>query len=402
MAIKVLLLGESPSEIASMERLIVDEEFFIEGSSMNLTNASDEVMEYRPDMVLMYCSDLSWVFRACQQIYLLHPNVVTVMVSDDPSYEMAKRSIECGATTYISPIPEAERFCEELKRVYNNEKSRFSMLVEKSGKKRNAEVITVFGTKGGVGKTTLAVNLAVELSRKKSKVIILDLDLLFGDSHMFLGLDVKDTIVDMLQEQKVPTIDSIRNYFVLHSSGIQVLCAPSSPEFAGNVTASQIEPIINILRLNYDYIIIDTTSEFSDLNLHVLEEANTILYVTGLDISVLNNSKKGLLLLDTLNLKSKVKVVVNRAFKGDISIYDVEKIMDKPVVGTISNDYIEAVRALNQGVPLVFGSNRSPIGKEISRIANIFSDDLENEEKKGKKSILSGLSLKLPKVGGRK
>lgn len=402
MAIKLLLLGESPSELGRMEDLIVDNDFVIEGRSMNLTNASDEVVEFRPDMVLMYCSDLSWVFRACQQIYLLHPNVMTVMISEEVSYEMAKKAIDSGATSYVSPIPEANRFCEDLKRVYHNEKSRLSMLSEKSGTKRNAEVITIFGTKGGIGKTTLAVNLAVELSRKKAKVAILDLDLLFGDSHMFLGLDVKETIVDLLQEQKVPTIDSIRNYFVLHSSGVQVLCAPSSPEFAGNVTAAQIEPVLNILRTNYDYIIVDTTSEFSDLNLYVLEEANIILYLTGLDISLLNNSKKGLLLLDTLNLKTKTKIIVNRAFKGDISIYDVEKIMDQPVVGKISNDYVEAVRALNQGVPIVSGNNRSPIGKEISRIASMFSQGSGMEENTKKSSIFSNISIGLPKIGGKR
>lgn len=284
--IKLLILGETPSELTEIENLIIDEEFVIEGSSTNLTNATDEVTGYDPDMVIMSCSDMSWVFRACQQIYLLHPNVVTIMVSDVMSFDTTKKAIDSGVTGYICPIPDASKFCEDLKRIYYNEKSRLSMLLENSSVKRSAEVITIFGTKGGVGKTTIAVNLAVELSRKNMRVMILDLDLLFGDSHMFLGLDLKETIVELLQEQKVPTFDSIRKYFLLHSSGVQVLCAPSSPEFSENVSASQIEPILNILRANYDYIIIDTSSEFSELNLYLLEEANVVLYITGLDFSL--------------------------------------------------------------------------------------------------------------------
>ena len=398
--IKTLILGDTKGEISKLENLITDSEFTVEGLSTNLTNVSDEISFYNPDMVIMYCSDMSWIFRACKQIYLLYPNVVTVMVSDEISYDIAKKAIDSGVTGYVSPIPESNQLCEELKRIYFDEKSRISMLMEKSLTKRNAEVITLFSTKGGVGKTTVATNLAVELSRKNQRVIIVDLDLLFGDVNIFLGLDLKETIVELLQEQKVPTFDSIRKYFVLHSSGVQVLCAPSSPEYSENISASQIEPIMNILRANYDYIIVDTSIEFSELNLYLLEEANTILFLTGLDISLLNNSKKGLLLLDSLNLKDKTKVIVNRAFKGDISIFDVEKIMDKEVISVIPNDYTEAVRALNQGVPIVYGNSKSSISKEISSLSNQFNGMIS--KKSNKKSLFSKFSLKLPGIGGKK
>lgn len=400
MAIRVLLLGESWDELEKIESKITDNDFSIVGASAELGSASDEVVEHEPDVVVMSCSDLSWVFRACQQIYLLHPNVVTVMVSDEKSYEIAKKAIDSGATAYISPIPDSSEFCDRLKKIYFNEKSRVSMLIENSGVQRKAEVITIFGTKGGVGKTTLAVNLAVELSRKKAKVAILDLDLLFGDAHMFLGLDVKETVVELLQERKVPTIDSVRNYFLVHSSGVQLLCAPISPEYAENVTASQVEPLLNVLRPHFDYIIIDTNADFSELNLLLLEEASTILYVTGLDISLLNNSKKGLLLLDSLNLSGKIKIVVSRSFKGDISRGDVEKIMGKPVFATISNDYIESVKSLNQGVPIVQGS-KSPIAKEIVTIADTFrkhdSESGNDEQDEPRK-----FSFDFLKLGGRK
>ena len=97
-------------------------------------------------------------------------------------------------------------------------------------------------------------------------------------------------------------------------------------------------------------------------------------YVTGLDISLLHNSKKGLLLLDSLNQKSKVKVIVSKDFKGDITVFDVEKIMDLPVVAKIPHNYSEAVRALNQGIPLVAGINKSGIAKEIIRLAEVIGD----------------------------
>jgi len=340
-----------------------------------LPNASDEVGALRPDIVIISTSESNWSFRACQQIYMLHPQVATVMVSFEQNEGYAEKAVNSGAIGYIAPIPESSvEFCDQLKRIYHNEQSRISMLLESSGVKKKAEVITVFGTKGGIGKTTLAVNLAVALSRQKFKVVILDFDLAFGDVHMYLGLDAKETIAELVTDQRVPTIDSIRSYLVMHSSGVQAICAPSSPEYAEGISAASLEPIINILRSHYDYIIVDTAASFSELNLLMLEASSTILYVTGLDISLLHNSKKGLLLLDSLNQKSKVKVIVSKDFKGDITVFDVEKIMDLPVVAKIPHNYSEAVRALNQGIPLVAGINKSGIAKEIIRLAEVIGD----------------------------
>lgn len=399
MSIRLVLFGSSPREIEDISNKIDDKDINVINKSVNLSNASDEVAKLRPNMVLITCSDTNWAYRACQQISLLHPNVVTVMISNDDSYDNVKRVIDSGADGFICPVSDGQQLCEELKKIFFNQQSKLSILLENSGIQRKAEVITVFGTKGGIGKTTLAVNLAVALARKKAKVAILDLDLHFGDVHMFLGLDVKETITELIQEQKVPTIDSIRNYFVLHSSGVQVLCAPISPEYAEGISASQVEPIVNILRTYYDYIIIDTSADFSELNLLMLEEASKILYVTGLDISLLNNSKKGLLLLDSLNQKEKVNIVLSRDFKGDISVYDVEKIMDQKIFARIPNDYGEAVRALNQGVPIISGSNKSLIGKEIMRIADLLSPNREFIGQQTKKELVS--VFKILKKGGK-
>ena len=380
MPIRTVIFSSSSRDLDSIEEKILDKDLQVIAKSADLTGAADEVGQLRPDLVIISCREDNWSYRASQQIYLLYPQVVTVMVSEDISYDVAKKAIDAGVGGYISPMPDAEEFCDALKQIYYNEQNRISVLLEKSGIQRKAQVITVFGTKGGIGKTTLAVNLAVALTRQKAKVAILDLDLQFGDTQMFLGLDVKETIAELIQEQRVPTIDNIRNYFVLHASGVHLLCAPASPEYAEGINAAQVEPILNILRTYYDYIIVDTSAEFSDVNLLALEAASTILYLTGLDISLLHNSKKNLLIIDSLNQKNKVKLVVSRDFKGDITIGDVEKIMGEKVFARVPADYIEAVKALNQGIPLVSGMTKSPIAKEILRIAGILSNKGEPEK----------------------
>ncbi|MDO4701567.1 hypothetical protein EII25_07075 [Erysipelotrichaceae bacterium OH741_COT-311] len=398
MAIRIALFGDSFKELEKVESKLTDHDLQVIHKSINLSNASDEVAKIKPNMVIILCSESNWAFRACQQIYLLYPNVVNIMLSNDASLDIAKRVIDAGAMGFIAPIPENNaELCESIKKTYFNELSRISMLLENSGIQRKSEIFTVFGTKGGIGKTTFAVNLAVSLARKKAKVAILDLDLQFGDAHMFLGLDVKETVAELLQEQRVPTIDGIRNYFVVHSSGVQLLGAPASPEYADGITASLIEPIINTLRTYYDYIIIDTSAEFSELNLLLIEEASKVFYITGLDISLLNNAKKGLLLLDSLNLKDKINIVVSKDFKGDISIKDVEKIMGQPVIARIPHEYAEAVRALNQGIPIVNNIKKSGIAKEVSNLAN----KLYMKHKKHDSDDATKSGLKFPKFGGK-
>lgn len=382
MPIRIMLLCDSQSEIKKLEQMIVASDLEIIHSSVKLSSASEEVVEFQPDMVVLSCSNKSWSFRACQQIYMLHPNVITVMVSEDESYEIAKKSIEAGANSYIAPIPDASSFSKELSKIYNNEKNRQVMLLQNSEISRKANVITMFSPKGGVGKTMIAANLAVDLSRRNQKVVILDLDLQFGDVNLYLGLEPKDTVVELLQEQKVINIDNIRNYLTLHYSGVQLLASPTSPEYAGNISPNLINPIISILRNYYDYIIIDTTSDFSELNLFLLEESSQILYVTGMDISLLSNSKKGFILLESLNLNDKIKLIVNREFSGDINLRDIEKIMGIPVELVIPNEYQDSVRALNQGVPLVMDF-KNEISQSISRLTRMFStEDVKEEEKK--------------------
>ena len=174
MPIRTVIFSSSSRDLDSIEEKILDKDLQVIAKSADLTGAADEVGQLRPDLVIISCREDNWSYRASQQIYLLYPQVVTVMVSEDISYDVAKKAIDAGVGGYISPMPDVEEFCDALKQIYYNEQNRISVLLEKSGIQRKAQVITVFGTKGGIGKTTLAVNLAVALTRQKAKVAILD------------------------------------------------------------------------------------------------------------------------------------------------------------------------------------------------------------------------------------
>ena len=135
-----------------------------------------------------------------------------------------------------------------------------------------SKVITVFSTKGGVGKTTLASNLAVSIARhSKKKVALVDLDLQFGDIAIMLNVTVKNTISDLIKEINQLDTDLMDEYLVTHFSGVRVLPAPIKPEYAEYITAGHVEKIIKTLKENYHYIIVDSSASFHETVLASLD-----------------------------------------------------------------------------------------------------------------------------------
>jgi pilus assembly protein CpaE len=231
-------------------------------------------------------------------------------------------------------------------------------------------VVTVFGAKGGVGKSTLATNLAVKLAENKRKVALVDLDLQFGDVHLFLDIDPTDTIAELAQDLSVPNIDLIRSCMSVHTSGVHVLCAPKSPELAELVSPEKVQNILSLLRTYYDYVIIDTPPSLSDVTMTAIEAASTILFVVGLDISILKNSKLSFSLLDSLQQTDKIKLIINKMEKvSSITIDDVKSLTDSPIWSRIPSDNRVAITSLNRGIPFVIGVPNCELSRSVSDIA---------------------------------
>lgn len=387
MSIKTLLLGDSAPALKGVGSLLKSPNIEVVGASLDLKNATDEVESVNPDLVLIICSANDWIYKACQQIYHLHPDVVIVAASND--LQLSVKAANAGADSILEITSDVDAFNTNIEQAYSNEKTRREFLLHSGSTKHAGDIITMFSPKGGVGKTMVGTNLAVELARRNNKVVYLDFDLLFGDANVFLGINPENTLVEYFQEQQTVTIDSIRNYLYLGPSGVQLLSAPTSPEYASHLSPTLIEPLLNTLRKYYDYIIIDTTCDFSELNLFLMEESKKILYIAGLDISLLSSCKRGLVLMDSLNFKEKVEIVVNRVADGGITVDDLSKVMGKKPAAEIPLDFDESVKALNQGVPIVMNSSNE-ISLGIRQLANLFTSDEEVvEEVPTKKSLFS-------------
>jgi pilus assembly protein CpaE len=224
-----------------------------------------------------------------------------------------------------------------------------------------------YGAKGGVGTTTIAINAAIALHNLGRRVCLVDGNLQFGDHRVFLdlGLDRK-SIVDVVSAPSMDA-DLIRRIVQPHDSGVDLLLAPPSPESADLVTAAHMHQILELLRDMYDYVIVDIDKRLEDVNLMVLDIAETIFAVMTADLSCLKNVRLVLETIGHLGYESnKLKLVLNRsnAFTG-INVKSAEGALKRPIEHQIVNEYRGAISALNTGAPFMLGKADSVLGRSV-------------------------------------
>ncbi|MEL7655733.1 MAG: AAA family ATPase, partial [Bacillota bacterium] len=380
MKINVLVISKLEKDREAIKQMIDDEEIVVVGDAAGGAQALDKIENVSPDVVIMFLgAGDSDVLSLTERIILNRPRTHVILLVEFMDVDILQKAIKAGSHNIIEFPASPKEFAEYIKSVHHNETTRINSLNEKQNIAWMSRVVTVFGAKGGLGKTTIATNLAVKLAENRKKVVLVDLDLQFGDIHIFLDIEPADTISEYVQQVYTPNIDSVRSYMSVHSSGVHVLCAPKSPEYAELVTAEKVQSLIRVLRTYYDYVIIDTPPSFTDVTITAIESSSTILFVTGLDISILKNSKLSLSLMDSLQQRDKVRLIVNRAVDmSSITVEDVQRIIGCPIWSKIPSDYKVAVTALNRGIPFVISSPGSTLSRSISVVADALVTGAEN------------------------
>jgi pilus assembly protein CpaE len=234
-------------------------------------------------------------------------------------------------------------------------------------------VVAVFSPKGGVGRTTVAVNLAVAAASLGGKrVALMDGSFQFGDVGVLMNLNPKNkSIAELVPELEAGGLESIENYLINHSSGVRVLLAPPSPEAAEHVTAAHTKHVVERLRQEYDLVIVDCTATFNDTTLAILDEADIILTLLSLEITSIKNMRLFLEVADQLGYGGdKIRLVLNRADSTlGIRVADVEHSIGRKVDHTIVSDGRSVVYALNRGVPFFLSNREAQVSQDVLRLA---------------------------------
>ena len=367
--IRVMIIGKSDSMIFEIKSLLQSDSLAYLGFTKQDELAMDKIRSLKPGIVLMhYDGEDDETLRLSEKIYVGVPGCAVILLNTTDDASIAEKAMPAGVRMVLQMPVEAECLREKIESVYATEKTRLLNTGAVSSTMQS-RVVAVFGAKGGIGKTTITANFAVLLAMMGKKVAVIDADLQFGDVNVFFDVDSKDTIAELSQSRESSDIDAIRRIMVMHHTGVSILCAPKSPEYAEYVSSKNIEAVIATLRPYYDYILVDTTPLFTDVTMAVIESANLLMMVTGMDISTLKNTKTSLGILESLQQSDKVEIVINRITSGIITIKDIQRILEIQVKNRISYDYKTAVNCHNKGIPIVLDAPRTTIAKEMKQLA---------------------------------
>ncbi len=229
------------------------------------------------------------------------------------------------------------------------------------------QLVTVFSPKGGVGKTTLAVNLAIALAGKGDKrVCVVDLDLGFGDIAITLQLIPARTIADAVHFESGLEFSVLEPLLTPHNTGISALVAPVQPDARDSIPAALVGRILAMLKQNFDYVVVDTAPTFDEFVLQAFDETDTLLLVTTLDVPTLKNVKIAVETLDLLNFpKSRRRLVLNRADdKVGLSAEEVEGTLAMKIDAAIPTSS-QVANATNSGEPITSAIPKHPVSLAV-------------------------------------
>lgn len=242
----------------------------------------------------------------------------------------------------------------------------------------NGIVLTAFSTASATGKTIVSINVASELAYLGAKVCLVDLDLQFGDVCNYLQLFPEKTIADAQAEMEIQkemgTFDTdfnIEDFITTYEHDgtvLKVLAGPQRVEEGYNMSDKSIKTILSQIRKNYDYVVVDTASMFSTLNLMLLDESTIVSFLGIVDfIPTIKNMKIGMDTLRSLNYDSnKIRLVLNRGdAKTFISMQDVEKLLGAPFDYTLPNNFRAATTSVRTGVPMVLEDESTDLSEKL-------------------------------------
>jgi pilus assembly protein CpaE len=386
--IRVIVVDDIPETREHLAKLLSFEvDIEVVAVAASGLEAIDAATRLSPDVVLM---DINMPgmdgIATTEELGRAVPATSVVMMSVQGEADYLRRSMLAGAREFLVKPFSSDELCAAIRGVHAREREKMgryaaqphvtnalSIAVEREA----GRVITLFSPKGGVGRTTLAVNLAVAMASEGHSVALMDASFQFGDVGVLLNLNPRNkSIVDILGDAEGGN-DVIDGALVSHSTGIRVLLAPPSPEMAELVTVEHIRRIIDRLRATHDIVVVDCWPLFQDSTLALLDMSDLVLGLLTLEITNIKNIRLFLEVADQLGYGSeKVRLVLNRADSAyGIRIADVENSIGRKVDHTVVSDGRTVVYALNRGVPFVWSNKQAQVSQDVLAIARAIAGD---------------------------
>lgn len=310
------------------------------------------------------------------------PALAAVLVTTSLSTEVLHSAMRAGVMDVVT-IDATDDLIDALSRAaeaHDQHLARSGSPTGSGAPKQHGRITTVFSTKGGVGTSMVASNLAVALAQHSPRpVALVDGDLQFGDIAVMLQLSPTHTVAEAARQSDRLDEELLRSLVCVHAgSGLLVLPAPTDPASADAVSAAAFVRILDALASFCSHVVVDTPTSFDDVVVATLESSDDIVYVTGLDIPSVKNVKLGLQTLRRLNVGAgKVRLAVNRAnSKVRLDVAEVERTLQLKAECLLPSD-VAVPRSMNKGVAVVLDAPRAGVSRSLERFAAQFRHPAE-------------------------
>ncbi|MDX1523988.1 MAG: response regulator, partial [Anaerolineae bacterium] len=402
------IVDDIPETRENLRKLLFFEsDIDVVGAATNGQEGIEMAIELQPDIVLM---DINMPgvdgITASERISHEVPFCQIIMMSVQGESDYLRRSMLAGAREFLIKPFSSDELISSVRRVFQLGASRRQALpvmahtatgmptVADAGPTADGKIISVFSAKGGVGCSTVAVNLAIALQQiPVGKVAIVDTSLQFGDIGVLLNLYASRTISDLAPHVDELDNELIEDVFIAHSSGVKALLAPPRPEEADTVTPKLISEILDHLRTMFDLIIIDTSSVLDDIVLSVLDVSDKIIVITTPEIPSIKNAKLLFEVTEALDYeRDRILFVLNKTDKRiNIRAEDIENNIKYPIVGQLPLDERSVTIAVNQGVPFVLGDKNSVLTQAMIALSKTVVEALNPSTEEVEAPVRSGL-----------
>lgn len=362
-SIKSLLLG---IDSVWLEAECARYEFFADIVTQTLPNIALISLDSDPKRALTLVAEVTREAPSCH----------VLVVSRSQEGSLILQAMRNGAKEFLASPLNLDDFMAALDRMQTVGGNR-------DGRARGTTVMTIVGAGGGVGCTSLAVNLGCALaSNKANSVAVIDLDLSLGDADVWLDIIPDYTIQDVAENIGRLDYSMLKRSLTQHASGVFLLPRPVHMERQSPLAPDELQRVIALLKATFSHLIIDVSKSFTPLDMAAMEVSDLIMVVTQLDLPCLRNVVRINQFLEDHGLADKIRVIVNRAGLGDaqISLGKALETIGREVFWQIPNEYAVVVESRNNGVPLVTEYPKAKITRAIQQLAQQIDSGVVSDE----------------------
>ncbi len=387
---RVIVIGPEPVARDEVQKMLALSGFAVIGEAGYGIEAVSLAKTAEPDVVVIAVEEpLIRALQTVEAIADLLPHSPIIGYSSVRDANSMRKAMLAGVKDYLlAPVKEEELINSIHTVVAQEERRRARISGEMDEPVAAGTVITVFGAKGGIGKTTIATNLSTAIVQKTGQsVVIVDLDTRFGDVAILMDIPVERSIADLAIPEEEITREIVQDCTYTHNTGVVILPAPIRPTDWRNVHAGHIERVVQLLMQTYDYVILDTPGTFNDIVARALEMATMVVLVATVDMAALKDTLLAIDMLRSWNFpQDKIKLVINSTNDAsDVKTHEVRRMLGRDVFWTIPYDRnISAATQL--GMPVVVAKPQSKASESVVEMAYALSGVKQQPAQKPKEA----------------